>query len=120
MRRVNSGFCHHGILKYELGFFLLVSKLLQAAVRRGLGVFESVFLSPIDDSRRSDPLNDPVEYPGVVARIEQNVCDVPAKTQSGIFRFFDLPGCGYQMELSLHVTPGSWGMGTAWIFLKPE
>jgi len=62
-------------------------------LRRGLGVLERVFLPPMDDSRKPDPLNDPVEYLGVVARIEQNVCDVPAKSQSGIYRFFDLPGC---------------------------
>jgi hypothetical protein len=64
----------------RLGFFLFPGELFQAALRCGLGVLESVFLSPIDDSRRTDPLNDPVEYLGVVARIEQNVCDVPAKS----------------------------------------
>lgn len=71
----------------------------------------------MDDSRRPDPLNDPVEYLGVVARIEKNVCDVLAKSQPGIFRFFVLPGCcGYQMELPLHAYTWLPGMGAASVF----
>jgi hypothetical protein len=75
----------------------------------------------MDDSRRPDPLNDPVEYLGVVARIEQNVCDVLAKSQPGIFRFFvssrlvRLPnGASFAR---LHLAPGGWELLQ---FLKPE
>jgi hypothetical protein len=55
-----------------------------------------------------------VEYPGVVARIEQDVCDVSAKSQSRVFRFLNLSGHrSHQMELPFHNLDLAPGIGAA-------
>jgi len=48
------------------------------------GLFEGVFLAPVNDSCGADTLHNPVEYPGALTRIEQNVCKIIAKDKPGI------------------------------------
>lgn len=103
----------------SLSFFLFIpTERLQAALCRGLGLLESVFLSPIHNRRRADPLNDPVKYPGIVARIEQNVCDVSAKSQSGIFRFCGLSGCRCHQGVSFACLHMLLGIGAAFGLIR--
>jgi len=52
---------------------------------RRLRVLEGIFLAPINDSSRPNPLDDPVEYLGIVTRIEQNICDVIALSVKRVF-----------------------------------
>ena len=59
------------------------------------------------------PLDDPVEYLGIMALIEQNVCDVLAKSQSRVSRFLCLFGYCDQVNFPLHNSTPAPGEGAA-------
>src|ERR1041385_3541943 len=68
-----------------LGLFLAgMGQFFQVGRDSGVAVLKRVFLTPLNDGSRADPLYDPVIDRAVWASVQQNVGDVVANRESRI------------------------------------
>ncbi len=68
-----------------LGLFLAgMSQSFQIGRDGGIGVLKRVFLAPLNDGGRADPLHDPMINSAVWASVQQDVGDVVANRESRI------------------------------------
>lgn len=66
-------------------------------------LFEGIFLPPLNDGGRADPLHNPMVNRAIWTRIKQDVCNVIANGESRIGRLGGLL-CRYQLRLLLIAT----------------
>lgn len=68
----------------QLGFFFGMGQSFQIGRDGGIGVLKRIFLAPLNDGGRADPLHNPMIDRAVWASVQQDVGNIAANRESRI------------------------------------